>query len=198
MESNSLASPEAVGRISQPELRGRKERKLLKAARAGEPEALEAIVRLHWRETHRAVFLLLGDEARSEDVTQEAMLSALRSLDSFDGRGSLRGWIHRIAVNRALDLARAEGARPQIQSGADPDRLAASGPEAGLPEAVAAALMTLDPQERVLIVLRHALGYRATEVGALLGVPAATVRSRLHRALDQVRRKLEAGEHDDD
>jgi RNA polymerase sigma-70 factor, ECF subfamily len=54
-----------------------------------------------------------------------------------------------------------------------------------------AALAALEPDQRALVVLRHVLGYRSSELAGMLGMPAATVRTRLARALDQLRTLLE-------
>lgn len=165
------------------------ERRLVAAARRGDPDAREAIVRDHWHETHRAAFLVLGDHAGAEDVAQEALLAALRSLGRFDGRSSLQRWIHRIAINRALDRIRAERARPRAEVGTDPERIAADPPPTQ-PTDIAEALADLSPDDRALVVLRYVLGHRAAEIAEELGVPPATVRSRLHRARVELRRLL--------
>jgi RNA polymerase sigma-70 factor (ECF subfamily) len=57
-----------------------------------------------------------------------------------------------------------------------------------------AALGALDPDQRALVVLRHVLGYRSSELAGMLGMPAATVRTRLARALHQLRSLLEGEE----
>jgi RNA polymerase sigma-70 factor (ECF subfamily) len=121
------------------------------------------------------------------------MLAAVRAIDGFDRRRPFRPWLHRIVVNRSLDWVKARRRRPEVSG-----ELVA-GTEAPAPaDEMSAELMTalgaLDPDQRALVVLRHVLGYRSSELAGMLGMPAATVRTRLARALHQLRSLLEGEE----
>jgi RNA polymerase sigma-70 factor, ECF subfamily len=151
---------------------------------------MESLVRRHWADAHRAAFLIVQDAAAAEDIAQEAMLAAVRALDRFDRRRPFRPWLHRIVVNRSLDWVRARRRRAEVSAELGDD--AAPGP--GGPAVsgdLAAALAALDPEERALVVLRHLLGYRSTELARMLDVPPATVRTRLARALTRLRVMLD-------
>jgi RNA polymerase sigma-70 factor (ECF subfamily) len=172
----------------------RDEASLIRQARRGSADAIEALVRRHWESAHRAAYLIVHDAQAAEDIAQEAMLAAVRSIDGFDRRRPFRPWLHRIVVNRSLDWLRARARRPEVsvevagapaETGADPGAGALS-------DELMRALAELDPDERALIVLRHLLGYRSPELARMLGLPAGTVRTRLARALRRVRERLEA------
>ena len=92
-------------------MKGAGERALVEAAQSGSEAAVEELFRLHWPHTHRAAYLIVRDAAAAEDIAQEAFLSALSSLDRFDRRRPFAPWLHRIAVNRAIDWSRARSVR---------------------------------------------------------------------------------------
>jgi RNA polymerase sigma-70 factor, ECF subfamily len=170
--------------------RGRDEAGLIRQARAGSADAVETLVRRHWDAAHRTAFLIVQDAAAAEDIAQEAMLAAVRAIDRFDRRRPFRPWLHRIVVNRSLDWVRARKRRAEVSSELAPAAGAAPA-EAERSDDLMAALARLDPDERAVVVLRHVLGYRSSELARVLGVPAATVRTRLARALQKLRSELE-------
>jgi RNA polymerase sigma-70 factor (TIGR02960 family) len=179
----------------------------LERARAGEDGAFQELVEPHRRELLVHCYRTLGSIQDAEDVLQEALLSAWRALDVFDGR-SLRAWLYRIATNRCLNYLRDAGRRPQsayppepssgLTASDDPwwlepypDALlddVALGPEARYEssEAIAlsfvAGLQQLPAQQRVVLVLRDVLGFPASEVAGMLGTTPTSVNSALVRA----------------
>ena len=168
----------------------RDERARVRGAQRGSVSDLEALFRTHWPRAYRAAYLVTHDAAAAEDIAQEAMLAAVRAIDRFDRRRPFRPWLHRIVVNRSLDWVRARNRRAEVSSELAP----ATGPapaDAEHSEDLMAALAKLDPDERAVVVLRHVLGYRSSELAGVLGVPAATVRTRLARALQKLRSELE-------
>jgi RNA polymerase sigma-70 factor (ECF subfamily) len=171
----------------------RDEATLIREARSGSADAVETLVRRHWDAAHRTAFLIVQDAAAAEDIAQEAMLAAVRAIDGFDRRRPFRPWLHRIVVNRSLDCLRARQRRPEV--GGEPAAVAvAPGPVEEMSADLMAALRALDPDERALVVLRHVLGYRSSELARMLGLPPATVRTRLARALHKLRSLLEGEE----
>jgi RNA polymerase sigma-70 factor (ECF subfamily) len=181
---------------------------MLRAARGGSAEAVEALIERHWNQAHRIAYGILGDAHAAEDVTQEAMLSVLGSIGRFDPYRPFNPWLHRIVSNRALDWARARARQaevsfdpPRADDGSgrfDEGEVAEMVPTAedpaqvvGLDPALEAALAALSLEHRAVIVLRFVAGYGPKETGRVLGIPTGTVGSRLRRALDQLRIELE-------
>ncbi len=198
--TESVAVPLRATRAASPSksLDRRRERRWVRAAQGGSEQALEQLYRRHWPWAHRAAYLVVHDAAAAEDIAQEAFLSAIRSLDRFDRRRPFGPWLNRIVVNRAIDWARTRslrgetGADPQVESSMSsrPDP-----PEPGsavYSDETVAALRTLSPEQRALIVLRYLLEYTPGEIAEALGLPRGTVNSRLRRGLDRLAMEMEA------
>jgi RNA polymerase sigma-70 factor (ECF subfamily) len=169
----------------------RSEAALVRAAQSGSVEAVDELFHRHWPAAHRAAWLVVRDAAAAEDIAQEAFLSALRSLDRFDRRRPLGPWLHRIVVNRAIDWSRARALRAETSGELVAEPVAPEA-EGGFGDDVVAALATLGPEHRAVVVLRHLLGYTPGEIAAMLDLPRGTVNSRLRRALDALAAALEA------
>jgi RNA polymerase sigma-70 factor (ECF subfamily) len=145
----------------------------------------------------RFLFGLCGDWHRSEDLSQEALLSAWRKRESFDGRAGLRTWVFAIARNHWLTGLRQQARRPREQPvnesfhigpGDAPDAAAARGE---LAEAVAAALHRLPDEQREALSLRELGGLTCVQVAEVLDLPLGTVKSRLRYAMLKLARELE-------
>jgi RNA polymerase sigma-70 factor (ECF subfamily) len=163
----------------------RSEAALVRAAKAGDADAVAELFRRHWRGTYRAAYLVVGNAAAAEDIAQEAFLRAIDALDRFDRRRPMAPWLHRIAVNRAIDWTRAR--RPDAPDGATQ---AAPPPDSGLSDDVVAALAGLPADRRAVVVLRYLLEYTPGEIATMLDLPRGTVNSRLRRGLDELKRSL--------
>jgi RNA polymerase sigma-70 factor (ECF subfamily) len=164
---------------------GRDERAWVRGAQAGSVSDLEALFRSHWPRAYRAAYLVVHDAAAAEDIAQEAFLSAVRALDSFDRRRPFGPWLHRIVVNRAIDWARARAVRREVGGAALEEAVApADPPKRALSPGIGAALAALSPEHRAVIVLRYLLEYTPGEIAAMLDLPRGTVNSRLRRGLD--------------
>jgi RNA polymerase sigma-70 factor (ECF subfamily) len=157
---------------------------LVRAARRGSETAIEEIFDRHWSGAYRAALLVTGDRAAAEDIAQEAFLSAIRALPSFDLRRPLRPWLHRIVVNRAIDWSRARALRNEVAATAAGDPAAPEPADAGLGDATAAALLRLSPEQRAVVVMRYLLELTPGEIARALELPRGTVNSRLRRGLD--------------
>jgi RNA polymerase sigma-70 factor (ECF subfamily) len=177
---------EAAGRREPPS--PRRERKLIHEAQRGSRDALADLYAAHWRRAHRAAYLVVHDAAAAEDIAQDAFLAAVDALDRFDRRRPFAPWLHRIVVNRALDWARREALRHKV---GEPDAEAAADPAEALDEDLMEALAELSPDQRAVVVLRHLLEYTPGEIARMLELPRGTVNSRLRRALDELRTRIE-------
>jgi RNA polymerase sigma-70 factor (ECF subfamily) len=195
--TNSIAAPiPKSDRASRRADDRRSERRWIKAAKAGSEEALAELYRRHWPWAHRAAYLVVHDAAAAEDIAQEAFLSAVRALDRFDRRRPFGPWLNRIVINRAIDWGRARALRREAAIEADADLEAADerrdAPAGGRPysEPTVAALRTLSPEHRAVVVLRYLFEYTPGEIAAILELPRGTVNSRLRRALDGLETEL--------
>jgi RNA polymerase sigma-70 factor, ECF subfamily len=197
--TNSIALPiPRSGRASRGAGRERREeRRWISDAQAGSEEALERLYRRHWPWAHHAAYLVVHDAAAAEDIAQEAFLSAVRALDRFDRRRPFGPWLNRIVVNRAIDWARARALRREaaidLETHLSPAGQHAERQTAGRPysDATVAALATLSPEHRAVVVLRYLLEYTPGEIASMLELPRGTVNSRLRRALDGLEVQLE-------
>jgi RNA polymerase sigma-70 factor (ECF subfamily) len=171
------------------------DRAIVDRARAGDPDAFAAIVRDRLDEVYRVSLAILGNEPDARDATQEAFVAAWRQLPRLRDPDRFDAWLGRIAVNAARQVARS-GRRRRVREipASDVaeraiDREAAAAPSDGA--RLAAALGDLHPDQRAILALHHLEGRSVVEIGAVLRVPAGTVKSRLftaRRALDRALR----------
>jgi RNA polymerase sigma-70 factor (ECF subfamily) len=166
---------------------GRDERARVRAAQRGSASDLEVLFRDHWPRAYRAAYLVTHDAAAAEDIAQESFLAAIRALDRFDRRRPFGPWLHRIAVNRAIDWTRARKLRAEVELG---ESVPAPEPSRPPRDDVLAALERLPPEHRAVIVLRYLLEFTPGEIAESLDLPRGTVNSRLRRGLDSMADEL--------
>lgn len=159
-----------------------RDRALVSAHLAGDPQAFDALVRLHQQRMWAVALRTLRDPEEAADAVQDACLSAFRSAATYRGEARVSTWLHRIVVNACLDRARRRAVRPTVplpeQPPADPrDRLAER--ETGLE--VEKALATLPDDQRLALVLVELEGLSVAEAAEVLQVPEGTVKSRCFR-----------------
>ena len=161
----------------------------------GETEQFELLVRRYMRGAFAVAFRLLGHREDAEDVVQEALLAALANIRTFDTTRRFGPWLYRIVVTRGLNFRKSR-ARRQTES-LDRDQFASRDPgpmigaeRAGLKEAVQAALARLPERQRLVVQLFELDGFSGAEIGAMLGIPAGTVRWHLHEARRTLRELL--------
>jgi RNA polymerase sigma-70 factor (ECF subfamily) len=159
---------------------------LVAAARAGSREAAAELFERHWPAAWRAAYAITGRRAMADDVAQDAFERAFAALSRFDRRRPFAPWLHRIVVNRSLDLLRSE----RRLVGGDVVEGEWHDSESG-DRALLEAVASLPLQRRVVVVLRYGLGFAPATIATILGVPEGTVHSRLARALEQLREELE-------
>ena len=91
---------------------GLREEELLRRARAGDESAFAQLADRFRAELQLHCYRIVGSVQDAEDMVQETLLAAWRSLERFEGRASLRSWLYRIATNRCLNALRDRGRRP--------------------------------------------------------------------------------------
>jgi RNA polymerase sigma-70 factor (ECF subfamily) len=163
---------------------------LLAAHVAGDRDAFGELFRRHRHRLWSVAIRVLGDREEAADAVQDAMVSAYRAAASFRGDAAVSTWLHRVVVNACLDRARKLSARPVVPLTADvaaaadrADRHAADQLAAReLRSVLRSALATLQPDQRIALVLVDLEGYPVDEVAQILGIPPGTVKSRCARA----------------
>jgi len=171
------------------------EASLIARSQRGDLQAFDRLVAVHEDRIYHAAYRVTGNADDARDAAQETFLKAFRALPRYRHESAFSTWLHRIAVNAALDLVRR---RPQVPplSLEDVALPAAAGnpePEAErseLQRRVHQALGWLAPDSRVIIVLRDLQGLAYEEVAEVLRIPIGTVRSRLSRAREALRELL--------
>jgi RNA polymerase sigma-70 factor, ECF subfamily len=162
---------------------------LVQRARRGSTVAAAELFERHWPGAWRAARAITGRADVAEDVAQDGFERAFRALDRFDTSRPFAPWLHRIVVNRALDLMRQDRRLVSLDSVPEPIAADDIGAEDG---DVLRAFATLTPDRRAVCVLRYGLGYSPPEIAELLELPLGTVHSRLARALADLRSQMEA------
>jgi RNA polymerase sigma-70 factor (ECF subfamily) len=185
---------------------------LLGRAQSGDQQAFAQLTDGYRRELKLHCYRILGSTQDAEDALQETLISAWQALANFEERASMRTWLYRIATNRCLNMRRAASRRPEVASSLNttlpeptrvgevvwlepyPDILLdglpddSPGPDARYEtrESVSLAFITvlqlLPPRQRVALVLRDVLGYRASEAAEMIEATEASVESALKRA----------------
>ncbi len=198
----------------------------LARARAGDEDAFRQLTEPYRRELQLHCYRIVGSVQDAEDLVQETLLAAWRSLESFEGRASVRAWLYRIATNRCLNALRASSRRPREAPAMQhertpeptgrfepiwlepyPDVLLADIPEEAGPEAryearesielaFIVALQQLPPGQRAALVLRDVLGFRTAEAAEMLDTSEASVKNALQRARATLREGLPAADRE--
>jgi RNA polymerase sigma-70 factor (ECF subfamily) len=179
---------------------GAAEADLLLRAGRGDEAAFLLLYERHRTPVFRFACRMLGSSAPAEDVTQECFLSVLRRPEAFRAeRASLRTYLCAIARHLALKQLRKRGQETLLDDPPEtPDRVGGAGGadplrqvvEAEEAEAVRAAVLALPPLQREAVVLFEYEEMSLADVAAVCETDVGTVKSRLHRARERLRRTL--------
>jgi RNA polymerase sigma-70 factor, ECF subfamily len=185
---------EDCGRPTSPvgENPERADAQLLEQVRTGDAAAGHRFVREHYSAVYRYLLYLVGQADQAADLTQETFLEGWRCLHTFQGRGSLRGWLLRIARRQFLHLLPRQSTELGLDGMAD---VAAPDAAARLESVeLRAVIDRLSPDQREVVLLYYLEGYSSTEIARIVDAPVGTVCARLARARERLRREL--GEDD--
>lgn len=185
---------------------------LVRRLKAGDERAFTDFVKAHQHQVYNLVYRMLGSRAEAEDVAQEVFITVFRNIDGFRGDSRLSTWIYRIATNHCrnrlkyLSRRRVHEHRPYEEEvgRVQPSETAASSPTTGqvarpdqmaeglqMERLVQEAVASLDDDHREVVVLRDIQNLTYQEICEITGLPAGTVKSRLHRARMALKDKLE-------
>lgn len=150
----------------------------------GDREAFEALLLQYEKPVYNAAFRMLNSADDARDVTQTVFLKVFEHIDSFDPSRRFFSWIYRITLNESINwLGKSRRLEPLnyevVDQGRGPDREVDS---VNVSENVQAALMTLKPDYRTIIILKHFLGCSYAEIAEILEIPEKKVKSRLYSA----------------
>jgi len=150
----------------------------------GDVKSFETLVVRYQKTVYNAVYRLVGCIEDAEDVTQTVFVKVYENLETFNPRYKFYSWIYRIAMNESLNFLHSRKHEEMLD-----DNFAAgeSGPEKDFQSLesermIQSALMRIDFDHRVLIVLKHFLDRSYNEIGQILNIPQKTVKSRLYVA----------------
>ena len=167
----------------------------------GDREALGPLMERHHRRIYRIALAYLRNADDALDVVQETFVKACENAARWNAAAEVAPWLTRIAINQSIDRYRRERRRRQsfepLAEGDHHESLSADlpsperqaqGQELGV--RIAAALSGLPEKQRTVFVLRHYEERSLEEIGAILGLRLGTVKSTLHRAIHELRRRL--------
>ena len=199
-------STESPSVTSQPH----DEHLLIEASRAGDPAALEELVRSHQSRVFNFAMRMCRNVEDAKDILQETFLGMIRSIKDFRGESRFSTWLYRIASNACLKKRRrgvydpepeqelsldelmprpgADGRKPEIPDWSEDAEQALLRGE--LSERMEAATDRLPLEYKIVLVLRDVEGFSSEETAQMLKLSIPAVKSRLHRARVFVRQEL--------
>ncbi|MBX2867589.1 MAG: sigma-70 family RNA polymerase sigma factor [Acidiferrobacterales bacterium] len=181
---------------------------LLDKLRQGDGASFELLIREYGGYLMTITRRYLQSEADVQDSVQDTFLQALRSVGQFEGRSSIKSWLHRIAVNSALMKIRAQGRRMEelVDDSAslfdERGKRIESEPEIGesvedqainneTRKTVRKYIEQMPELSRNLLLLRDIEGYSTEETANLLSISVASVKTGLHRARKLLKKRIE-------
>lgn len=170
------------------------QRDLVERAMAGDHEAYAILARTSIGRLFSTARLILRDDGRAEDATQEALVAAWRDLATLRDPDRFEAWLHRLLVRSCYREARRERRRWAVETAIRPLEVGIPDPAPGVADRdqLERGFRQLGTDQRVILVLHYYLGLSLDEAAEVLGIPPGTVRSRLHRATTAMRAALEA------
>ena len=171
---------------------------LVTAAKAGDAAAYRELVRATYADTYTLAYRLTGNEEDAQDVVQDAYLRAYKGLKRFRGDAAFSTWMYRITANcAATHLGRRSHHQhePLADDAAVVDERPEANPDARLGaaaerEVLHAALQSLPPEMRAVVVLRDVYDLPHEAIAAELGISEGAAKVRLHRARKKLRERL--------
>ena len=167
---------------------------LVEQAQRGDREAFAILARSHGDQLMAIAQRILRDVGRAEDAVQQTLVIAWRELPGLRDPDRFDAWVHRLLTNVCIAEAGRERRRVTnlhvlpFDDPAAPDDLLTLADRDQLDR----GFRRLNADERAILMLRHYVGYEPSEIAALLGFPAGTIRSRLHHAHRAMRAALDA------
>jgi RNA polymerase sigma-70 factor (ECF subfamily) len=167
---------------------------LMSRAAARDVAAQKAVIRRLMSRVRRVVRALLSDSFDVDDATQIGLLEILSSAKAYKGQSALESWADRIAIRAAMRVMRDRTSRSARTDSMEPDQLASRPPLSAqsfdTARQVQDYLTELSDERKTVLVLRHVLEYSVDEIAELTGVSRNTVKDRLLKARQELRRLI--------
>ena len=174
--------------------------RLIELCRVGDSSAIERFIQTYQQDVYRLALSILDDPNEAEDATQEALLGALRSLDSFRGASSLKTWLYSITINicrnrlrRHQTYAHLTKILSEISRVRGPSSVEENAIRNESNEALWHVIRSMSEKHRIPIVLRYYHELSVAEIANILQIPEGTVHSRLNTARRQLHAVLKEG-----
>lgn len=161
---------------------------LIASAVRGDRQALEQLVRQYYDPVYRYIFYRVKHRETAEDLTQDVFVKLTQSIARYRPTASFSAYLYRIAHNTLVDYYRA-APPPEERDGERPARDPIEQAEDKL--LVQSLLAALPPEQRECVVLYYFQGLTCPEIAQVLSIPAPTVKSRVRRGVERLRRWME-------
>ena len=188
------------------------ERRLIRRLKARDESAFREMVSAYQEQVYNLVFRMLGNHEEAEDLSQDVFVTVFKSIDKFRGDSKLSTWLYRIAANQCKNRYKYL-ARRQFHAAKPLDELSerdAAGRDGGpvmslqaqisepdkmveakrLEAAIQQEIAALEDEQRLLVILRDIQGLSYQEMSNITELPEGTVKSRLHRARMNLKKRL--------
>lgn len=163
----------------------------LRRACAGDSTAFAELVREHQSMVFSIAYHYLQDRSLAEDLAQEVFLELYQSLARIQSAAHLTFWLRKVTANRCIDQGRRKLRRREMALEDTPEPKAVDPPaDPLLSERLRQSVATLPERQRMVVILRFQEGLGPAEIAEALDMPVNTVKSTLHRSLEELRRGL--------
>jgi RNA polymerase sigma-70 factor (ECF subfamily) len=188
---------------------GDEDHDLVLRSQKGDLKAFEALVERHQKRMLNLAFRMLGDYEEACDTVQDAFLSAYRAIKKFRGEAKFSSWLYGIVLNQARSRLRQRAGQARIRSLSldDPPEDESGRKVLDIPsqedsaleqleqkeieEKVQTCINLLEAEQREVLVLRDIQGHSYEEIQQILALPEGTVKSRLYRAREALKKGLQ-------
>lgn len=176
----------------------------IKQVKKGDQAAYSDVVQFYQERIYQHCYRMLGNKHEAEDLAQEAFIRAYVNIDSFDERRKFSTWLYRIATNLTIDRIRKR--KPDYYLDAEIkgtegltmySQLSSTNPlpleeveNLELNHYIHQQISELPPKYRSIIILRYLEEFSLQEISDILDIPIGTVKTRIHRGREALRKKL--------
>lgn len=181
------------------------EARLVRLARNGDRQAFEELVEMYKDKIYHLGYRMLSNSMEAEDVTQDTFLRVYMNLDRYDENQKFSTWIYRIGTNLCIDRLRKRkptySLDAEMPEGDGTDWYSLLKSDQDTPEEeivlsetqdqIRSAIETLPEKYKSVVILRYLHDMSLQEIGDVLGMPVTTVKTRVHRGREFLRKKLE-------